>query len=118
MSAGKNLFVGCRVRILYSVSFPEIAGGEGTIIRQLPPGIESTLTPGVELHWEVSVDSWGGSMKWQEREGRNVRFCPNSDQLEPILPNGLESNEQIDKLYQPDLSGVKEKEKVYVRIKK
>lgn len=118
MSAGKNLFVGCRVRILYSAAFPDIAGQEGTIIRQLQPGIESTLTPGVELHWEVSVDSWGGSVKWKEEWGREIRFCPNSDQLEPILPSGLESNEKINELYQPDLSKFKVREKEYVRIKK
>jgi hypothetical protein len=82
----KKLFVGCRVRILYSLGFPELAGQEGRIVGH---------TPGMTLQgnladWAVAPDSWGSwwAPSWHEKAGN--RFSPRSEQLEPIQPEGAQ----------------------------
>lgn len=86
----KNLYVGCRVRILHSTLWPEIAGSEGTIINTLTGLGIRPGRPGIACGpWVVSVDAWGG-YKHLAYDGfgefREYAFCPSSEQLEPVLP--------------------------------
>lgn len=87
----KALFVGQRVRILFSHTWPELAGQEGRIVGK---STEKGLS-GIS-EWQVAPDCWG---TWEaptpvirfgaDGNPRRVRwFAPNSSQLEPILPEG------------------------------
>ncbi|UGL61405.1 hypothetical protein [Xanthomonas phage DMF5-T1] len=82
----KKLFVGCRVRILYSKGFPELGGQEGRIVGA-NPGITLQGTP---ADWAVAPDRWGSwsAPIWHEKAGN--RFSPRSEQLEPIQPEGAQ----------------------------
>lgn len=72
----KRLFVGCRVRILYSNTWPELDGQEGRIVAALE-------VPG---EWVVAPDCWGS--EYYPDPDVNCYFGPSEDQLEPILPDG------------------------------
>lgn len=78
----KLLYVGCRVRILWSRDYPELAGTEGTIIDS---GVE--FPDGVTEDWVVRPDAWDNDYQ-TDGEFDNY-FTPDSDQLEPVLPDGL-----------------------------
>lgn len=81
----KGLFVGARVRILYSVGWPELAGQEGRIVQSSDdPGIDG------DSEWVVSPDSWGSPIAPYSSPKGGLRFGPNSRQLEPILPDGAQ----------------------------
>ena len=85
----KRLFVGCRVRILWSHCWPELAGTEGRIIAK---GDGTSATYGeVPRDWWVHPDAWPASTPSPRSSvsGKIHRgFAPCSDQLEPILPDG------------------------------
>lgn len=82
----KKLFVGCRVRILYSPGFPELAGQEGRIVAKNP----GLTAQGNEADWGVAPDAWGSwwAPSWHDKQ--NKRFSPRSEQLEPIQPEGAQ----------------------------
>lgn len=93
----KNLYVGCRVRILWSENFPELNGTEGLIIAHDPPKQIYDKNAG---EWVVSADLWGShiSPKMDFEFGPHTgwqiihcmrQFCPHSEQLEPIVPDGI-----------------------------
>lgn len=80
-----KFFVGQRVRILYSNNWPELAGGEGRIVRFLAP----TAVDDSHGEVEVSPDAWGSSSAPHPGlNGDGGWFFPNASQLEPILPEG------------------------------
>lgn len=78
-----RFFVGQRVRILWSLGWPELAGQEGRIVARSP-------TPGIERRseWLVAPDCWGTFIAPVRAPSGGKRFGPCSDQLEPILPEG------------------------------
>lgn len=86
----KRLFIGCRVRILYSTTWPELAGQEGRIV-----GLSPSEGVSGQSEWLVAPDCWGTPVApkakivmYKNIPHRGTRFAPNSDQLEPILPEG------------------------------
>lgn len=83
------LYVGCRVRILYSYTWPELNGTEGLIVGagDSKDFDDFVLHPGSESDWIVSPDKWGGPIF--EGENGVFLFTPDSEQLEPLLPDGL-----------------------------
>lgn len=81
----KKLFVGQRVRILWSNSWPELAGEQGVIVAKA----EDSGLNGIS-EWDVKPDCWDDPFApYLSREGANF-FSPNSSQLEPILPQGAQ----------------------------
>ena len=79
----KGLFFGARVRILYSMGWPELSGEVGRIIgRSNTKGVDGVS------EWCVAPDIWGSH--YAPRKGNNgaTRFSPNSSQLEPVLHEG------------------------------
>ena len=79
-----RLFVGQRVRILWSESWPELAGQEGRIIGRADPG----LATDPRCEWRVAPDAWGTDFAPGSPAYGPNSFWPNSSQLEPILPDG------------------------------
>lgn len=79
-----RLFIGQRVRILYSKSFPEISGLQGRII-----GNDVSFAVSRSSQWQVAPDLWGSDLS----PNGAGRFAPNSSQLEPILPEGAQPSE-------------------------
>lgn len=80
-----KFFVGQRVRILYSDGWPELRGQEGKIVGPSSGGVSG------QSNWIVAPKSWGS--EWAPCPGRNhgaLKFGPNNDQLEPILPEGAQ----------------------------
>ena len=80
----KGLFIGARVRILWSNNFPELAGEEGRIIGKQDSG--GRYNAGM---WNVAPDIWGSDSKpglQPDPDSYPNRFAPHSEQLEPILP--------------------------------
>lgn len=83
-----RFFVGQRVRIKWSLNWPEIAGDEGRILGVSPDrGVEGLSD------WEVSVDRWRGAIAPSPGMNGATKFCPSSGQLEPILPEGHQPSE-------------------------
>ncbi|ACE75771.1 p31 [Xanthomonas phage phiL7] len=78
----KKLFVGCRVRILWSRAWPELNGTEGRIIDTA----EEVHTCGIRGEWVVHPDAW--PTEYAPNEEGWTAFGPASDQLEPIQPEG------------------------------
>lgn len=79
----KGLFVGARVRILWSQGWPELAGKEGRIVA-------TSRNQGLngDSDWEVAPDCWGSqNAPYPSPMGSDI-FGPSSSQLEPILPDG------------------------------
>lgn len=72
----KRLYVGCRVSIIWSINFPELAGQLGTIIAKA----SGAIIDGVRCEWEVAVDNWG---RCSCPPYEFATFSPSSEQLEP-----------------------------------
>lgn len=82
-----KFFVGQRVRILRSVSWPELAGHEGRVV-----GLGDVIAVGPWAGTKgitVAPDCWGAyrAPYASSLTGANS-FCPRPEQLEPILPSG------------------------------
>lgn len=79
-----KFYVGQRVRIKYSPTYPELGGQEGTILC-LPkdhPRFAPDRYPWWNIaEWIVVPDSWGSEYSPEEKG----IFCPISDQLEPLI---------------------------------
>lgn len=73
--------VGDRVRIRWSIGWPELAGQAGTIV-----GHDPHWNGHAECEWDVFVDSWGSNRAPMPSARGRTYFCPRSDQLEPIIP--------------------------------
>lgn len=85
-----KFFVGQRVRIKYSIGWPELAGTEGRIV---PPPTEMPAFENPHgREWACAPDAWGGVPYQSPMPGFNW-FAPNEDQLEPILPEGHQPSE-------------------------
>lgn len=83
-----SFYIGQRVRLRYvreSLHPAWFAGAEGMIAARNHPVADFN---GYVYHWHVITD--GGA-----------HGVPIEDQLEPILPPGLESLEEINALYEP-----------------
>lgn len=80
-----KFFVGQRVRILFSQGWPELAGQEGRIIRAVSHGQDDV---GPTSEWNVAPDCWGTHIAPVIGVNGGEYFAPNSEQLEPILPEG------------------------------
>lgn len=82
-----KFFVGQRVRILRSFSWPELAGSEGCVV-----GLGDVITAGPWAGVQgitVAPDCWGTSRAPHTSSlSGATHFCPLPDQLEPILPSG------------------------------
>lgn len=79
----KRLYVGCRVRILWSLGWPELAGQEGRIIA---PSLGAGVTG--RSQWLVAPDCWGTADAPRVGDNGGGQFAPSSSNLEPILPEG------------------------------
>lgn len=79
----KGLFVGARVRILWSRGWPELRGLEGRIV-----AVSDELGISGNCEWVVAPDIWGTPWAPRISDYGAMRFAPNSRQLEPILPEG------------------------------
>jgi hypothetical protein len=89
-----GFYVGQRVRILRSPGWPALAGQVGIIAAK-------ASTRGVQgkSEWVVAPDVWGTPMAPIKGTHGANRFCPNSDQLEPITPPHVAGSwEAIEKL--------------------
>lgn len=85
-------YVGQRVRVVAADRQPEYIGMEGTVI---------------ELRAIVKVfGGWGQGLRVRMDDGKTKRGPYNF--FEPILPPGLESDAEIDALYQPESLPVSE----------
>lgn len=85
----KRLYVGCRVRILWSRGWPELAGQEGRIV-PVPssPSPFIRIDGGENFPWAVAPDSWGSAIAPYESRNGGGWFGPLPDQLEPIIDPG------------------------------
>lgn len=88
----KKLFVGCRVRILWSSGWPELAGQEGRIVGT-SSDLDATNVIEDVCEWLTAPDSWGTPFAPKVGRGGGNVFCPASEQLEPILPEGSAPSE-------------------------
>ena len=95
----KRLFVGCRVRILWSLGWPELAGQEGRITA---PAWDGGVTG--RSQWIVAPDCWGSPIAPPTGNNGGNCFAPNSNSLEPIIPEGhqLVSWEAMKGLWTPE----------------
>ena len=92
-----TFYVGQRVRIVRSLNWPELAGEEGTIVgRSGTPGREGLS------QWHVAPDCWGTHVAPGSVAHSRDRFAPNSDQLEPIQPEGHKTVEWSECLWMPE----------------
>lgn len=100
-----RLYVGCRVRILLSIGWPELAGQEGRIVCR---AADSAWANPVPKDWVVRPDSWGSARAFCKQKGRMMEFAPSADQLEPIIPEGHQviSWEEMAGLWTPEKVGV------------
>lgn len=74
-----RFYVGQRVRILWSIGWPELAGQEGVIVgRSRDAGIYG------RSEWWVAPDSWGTYIAPRRGVGGGKNFSPSSNQLSPI----------------------------------
>lgn len=81
----KDLFVGQRVRILWSNGWPELAGQAGRIVgRADDAGVLG------DSEWDVAPDAWGSPFAPRRASHGASFFSPNACQLEPILDPGRE----------------------------
>lgn len=76
-----KFFVGQRVRIKYSYKWPELDGTEGVII-----GFD-------EDDLLVAPDSWGTADCPYSDIGTHQYFAPSPEQVEPIIPEGMQPSE-------------------------
>lgn len=85
-----GLFVGQRVRILFSKGWPELKGETGRIVDVCSSG---GVYGGSD--WLVAPDCWGTSLAPRKGTCGGTMFGPNSRQLEPILPDGHRECEEF-----------------------
>lgn len=79
----KGLFVGAKVRILWSNGWPELEGDEGRIVsRSKNSGIRG------DSEWWVAPNKWGTHIAPYASMSGGLIFAPNASQLEPIAPDG------------------------------
>ena len=90
-----TFYVGQRVRIKWSLRWPELAGSAGVVIGHADP--EDCAEFGCE--YVVSPDCWGSH---QCPYADSEAFAPNSDQLEPIQPEGHKTVEWSECLWLPE----------------
>lgn len=81
----KGLFIGAKVRILWSREWAELGGETGIIV-----GISKTKGVNGTSEWIVSPDIWGSPYAPRKADNGATRFGPSSAQLEPILPEGAQ----------------------------
>ena len=90
--------IGQRVRIKWSLGWPELAGETGTIVERSP---NSGIRGGSE--WNVAPDAWGTHVSPRRGLGGGAWFAPNSDQLEPLTDSyDLVSWESMRELWMPE----------------
>ncbi|MHC1670468.1 hypothetical protein ACODUO_15010 [Stenotrophomonas maltophilia] len=83
-----KFFVGQRVRILWSLGWPEISGYEGVIVSEArDSGIHG------RSQWKVAPKQWGECVAPREGDAGGWIFAPGEDQLQPILPEGSAPSE-------------------------
>lgn len=96
--------IGQRVRIKWSLGWPELAGHVGTI--EQPSVINEPSSPSAgRMGWLVAPDIWGTSDSPfpSRRSGHLGCFCPTEDQLEPLTDsNELVSWESMRDLWVPE----------------
>ena len=93
-----GLFVGQRVRIRWSITWPALSGKPGRIVARLSEAHRKLLPAGHSGEWEVAPDDWGGSAS-PDALGF---FFPASEQLEPMLPEGMQGVSWKECEWQPD----------------
>lgn len=71
---------GQRVRIIWSMNWPELGGGQGTVIEKITPGTYD------DPIWEylVAPDCWGSERAPIRGLTGGIYFAPSGDQLEPL----------------------------------
>ena len=85
-----KFFVGQRVRIVYSIGWPELRGKEGHVVgREL---IDTGVHAGME-GYSVAPDVWGSTRAPVLGAHGCTDFCACADQLQPILPSGAAPSE-------------------------
>ena len=92
-----TFFVGQRVRIKWSISWPELAGEQGIIVGRTP-----NSGPIGASEWLVAPDRWGKEFAPEGVAHSPDRFGPSSDQLEPIQPEGHKAVEWNACLWRPE----------------
>lgn len=95
-----KFFIGQRVRIKWSNGWPELNGQEGRVVAITTPrpGIDSP-TAGCFV---VAPDCWGSPIAPQADRNGYGRFTPMGEQLEPILPEGMQPAKWEDCMWQPN----------------
>lgn len=93
-----RFFVGQRVRIRWSLTWPELNGQSGRIIARLTEDQRRYLPAGHSGEWEVAPDAWGGSAS-PDAVGF---FFPASEQLDPLVPEDMQSVAWEDCAWQPE----------------
>lgn len=90
-------FIGQPVRIRWSLAWPELNGKTGRIVARLLESQRQHLPAGQAGEWEVAPDAWGGSAA-PDAQGY---FFPASEQLEPLVPEGMQPVDWEDCAWQP-----------------
>ena len=86
-----KFFVGQRVRVLYSHGWPNLNNQEGRVVELDMPITKGPATG--EHGYYVAPDLWGThKAHYLGLHGGNC-FCPRSEQLEPILPEGQKAGD-------------------------
>ena len=102
-----KFFIGCPVRIIYSVAFPELVGKTGRIVGAgTYPATERNNAAGDagKQGWDVKPDMWESNWCPYPVDGGKVRFMAKEDQLEPIVPEGMKPTTWEKCLWQPEKS--------------
>jgi len=90
-----TFYVGQRVRIKWSLNWPELAGCEGTVFGLA----EIEEDDDVLCEYLVAPDCWGTH---QSPYADDSVFGPSSDQLEPIQPEGHKTVEWTECAWMPE----------------
>lgn len=83
-----KFFVGQRVRILYSLGWPELKGKEGRVALCNAENTNEKSPTFGKLGYEVAPDVWGTQYAPRPSSSGGAIFTPLGEQLEPILPEG------------------------------
>jgi hypothetical protein len=92
-----GFFIGQRVRIRWSLTWPDLNGQTGRITAKISDAQRRYLPAGHSGQWEVAPDAWGGSAS---PDGLGF-FFPASEQLDPLTPEGMHPAEWADCAWQP-----------------